>query len=49
MIFAGQEYLARLYKAITITGYYGLLRIGEMMTGTHPILACDVHEAVNRR
>ena len=30
---------------MTVLGYYGLLRIGEMATGSHPIKAKDVHVA----
>ena len=39
---AGQPYLAKLYKAIAVSGYFGMLRTGEMMTGTHPIFGDDV-------
>ena len=47
-MYSGQIYLAKLYRAIALTGYYGLLRIGELTSGTHPILACDTHLGVNR-
>ena len=30
-------------KAITVAGYYGMLRIGERTTGSHPIMADDVY------
>ena len=30
------------------TGYYGLLRIGELTAGTHSILACNVLTAKNK-
>ena len=43
-----QVYLATLYKAIFSTAYYGLFRIGELASGTHPILACDVHIGTNK-
>ena len=45
----GRVYLAKLYKAIVSTGYHGLLQIGELTSGTHPMLACNVHSATNRR
>ena len=43
-----QPYLRVLYKALFISAYYGLLRVGEMTSGTHPILARDVHIADNK-
>ena len=43
-----QVYLAVLYKAIFATAYYGLFRIGELATGTHPIMAADVHIGDNK-
>ena len=42
-IFGTQPYLLRLYKALFMTAYYGLFRVGELTTGSHPILARDVH------
>ena len=44
-----QPYLAALYKAIIVTAYYGLLRIGEVTTGTHPVLAKDIHITQNKK
>ena len=41
----GQIYLAKLYHAIVSTGYCGLLRVGELTTGTHPIRAANVFTA----
>ena len=43
-----QQYLATMYKAIFSTAYYGLFRIGELATGSHPILARDVHVGENK-
>ena len=43
-----QEYLAKLYKAIFIAGYYGLLRAGEMALSPHVLLAKDVHIGKNK-
>ena len=39
----GQEYLSCLYKAVTLMGYYGMLRIGELTSGTHPVLAVNIY------
>lgn len=42
-IFASQPYLCKLYRCMLVMGFYGMLRVGEMATGEHPILARDVH------
>ena len=44
----GQVYLSRLYRAIISTGYYSMLRIGELTSGSHPILADNVHAGKNK-
>ena len=44
-----QPYLKILYKAMLSTSYFGLLRVGELTAGEHPILAKDVHIASNKR
>ena len=43
-----QLYLAALFKAIFTSAYYGLLRISEIAKGEHPVLAKDVHVAINK-
>lgn len=43
-----QPYLAILYKAAFIMGYYGLLRIGELSQGPHVLLAKNVHIGQNK-
>ena len=43
-----QPYLEILYKTIFLLAYYGLFRIGELTSGTHPIKAADVHIAQNK-
>ena len=43
-----QLYLAALYKAIFSTAYFGLFRIGELASGTHPVMARDVHIGTNK-
>ena len=43
-----QPYLAALYKAMLATTYYGLLRVGEVAKGTHPVLAKDIHIGQNK-
>ena len=43
-----QPYLELLYKNIFLWAYYGLMRIGELTTGTHPLKAKDIHSANNK-
>ena len=43
-----QLYLASMYKALFASAYYGLLRIGEVAQGEHPILAKDTHIGMNK-
>ena len=43
-----QLYLAKLYKAMLVVGYYGLLHAGELGTGPHVLLAKDVHIRKNK-
>ena len=47
-MFATQPYLEIMYKNILLLGYYGLFRIGELTSGSHPIKAADVHIAQNK-
>ena len=47
-IFNSQPYLEKLYKAIFVLAYYGLMRIGELTTGNHPIKVVDVHKGKNK-
>ena len=47
--FATQPYLEALYKVMFSTCYYGLLHIGKISLGTHPVLAKDVHIAFNKK
>ena len=44
-----QHYLAVMYCAMFASAYYGLLRVGEVSSGTHPILATDVQIATNKK
>ena len=44
----GQLYLAKLYRAMVAIAYYGLLRVGEITSGTRPIFACDVFVVKNK-
>ena len=44
-----QPFLASLYCALFSTAYFGLFRIGELTSGTHPVLARDVHIGQNKR
>ena len=43
-----QSYLGQLYSALLMAGYFGLLRVGELTAGEHPILAKDVHIGENK-
>ena len=38
-----QAYLELVYKTAFILGYYGMLRIGEIASGTHAVKAKDIH------
>ena len=44
----GQHYLAALYPALLSTAYYGLLGVGEVTSGSHPVLARDMHIGNNK-
>ena len=46
--FEMQPYLLALYRAILVTTYYGMFRIGEMTTSKHIVKACDVHIGINK-
>lgn len=47
--FETQPYLCALYKAMFNSAYHGLMRVGEITSGDHPVLACDVLVAENKR
>ena len=47
-MFSNQPSLERLYKAIFSMAYYGLLHIGELVLGNHPIKVVDVHDGRNK-
>ena len=47
-VFNKQPYLKVLYRALFSMAYYGLFRIGELTSGTHPVLAKDVHISINK-
>ena len=44
-----QMYLSKLYQTLFSTAYYGLFRIGELTSGSHPILAKDVMVADDKK
>ena len=44
----GQIYLSCLYRALFAASYYGLLRVGELTSGDHPVLVKDVKVAENK-
>ena len=45
-----QLYLERMYKALFVMGYYGMMRVGELtwMCSGHAVKACNVHAAMNK-
>ena len=43
-----QPYLCIMYKSIFLLGYYGLMRVGELTSGTHPVRAKDIRVATNK-
>ena len=43
-----QPYLQSLYKAMFISAYYGLLRVGEVAQGDHPVLVTDALIGTNK-
>ena len=44
-----QQYLSTLYQTLFCSAYFGLLRIGEVTSGKHPVLAGDVHIGMNKK
>lgn len=44
----GQMYLFKLYRALFLTAYYGMFRIGELGSSPHSLKATDVKEASNK-
>ena len=47
-LFANQPYLLALYKAMYVTAYYGLFRVGELTLSEHVVKAVDVHQGKNK-
>ena len=48
-VFEKQPYLHILYKAMFLTMYYGLLRVGEVTYSEHVVKAADVQIGVNKQ
>ena len=48
-IFSSQPYLHKLYRALFATAYFGLLGVGELTKGDHPVKAHDVHVGRNKK
>ena len=44
-----QPYLAYLYGALFSTAYFGLFRVGEVTSGSHPVKVGDVHIGRNKK
>ena len=47
-MYQDQPYLWIMYNALFVTTYFGLFRVGEVTSGTHPIKAHDVQIAGNK-
>ena len=47
-MYQDQPYLRIMYNALFVTTYFGLFRVGEVTSGTHPIKAHDVQIAGNK-
>ena len=47
-ILSTQPYLLTLYRALFMLAYYGLMRVGELTTGDHPVLAKDISVGTNK-
>ena len=45
----GQMYLKLLYTTMICTAFYGMFRIGELASGSHPVLIDDVFVGTNKR
>ena len=45
----GQPYLCKLYRAIFVAAYFGLLIVGELTASPHVILAKNVHIGDNKK
>lgn len=43
LMFHNQPYLSSLYRCMMVLGYFGMLRVGEMAQGDHPVRARDIH------
>lgn len=44
----GQEYLYYLYRAVFLTAYYGMFRIGEIGESPHALKSADVKKSLNK-
>ena len=47
--FGCQPYLSLLYRTLFCIMYYGLLRVSEVTSGSHPVLASDIQIATNKK
>ena len=44
-----KPYLGSMYKALFLSAYYGMLRVGEITQGLHGLLARNVHIGTNKK
>ena len=47
-LYSDQPYLTKLYEAVFVSGYFGLLRVGKIAQGPHVIRVKDVHVGQNK-
>ena len=47
-IYDDQVYLRTLFSAVFCLAYYGLMRVGELAAGDHPVHAKDMHIGTNK-
>ena len=47
--FSEQIYLDLMYRCMFLIGYFGLFRVGELTSGTHPIRAKDIYNASEKQ
>ena len=47
--YSQQPYLEKLYRAMFTSAYFGMMRVGELTSSQHAVLAKDVHTGVNKK
>ena len=49
IMFDSQPYLLKMYRAMFVTSYFGMLRVGEITQSQHVVKACDVQIGDNKK